>query len=110
MPGYHSVLDALGDPTRRAIVEALRGGPVAVGRIADGLPVSRPAVSRHLRVLAEAGLVRVQSAGSRHLYALDPDGLEAIRAYFDEIWVGALANLKAEAEAHPGTDDGRGPR
>lgn len=84
MHGYHSGLDARGDPTRRAIVEALRGGPVvAVGRIVDGVPVSWPAVSRHLLVLAEAGLVRVQSVGSRNFYALDPDGLEVIRAYFD---------------------------
>ncbi len=110
MQGYHSVLDALGDPTRRAIVEALRGGPVAVGKIADGLPVSRPAVSRHLRVLAEAGLVRVQSAGSRHLYALDPEGLEAIRAYFDAMWLGALANLKSEAEGRPHADEEGSPR
>lgn len=99
MQGYHSVLDALGDPTRRAIVEVLRGGPVAVGKIAEELPVSRPAVSRHLRVLAEAGLVRMQPVGSRNLYALDPEGLEAIRAYFDAMWVGALASLKAEAES-----------
>ena len=109
MPSYQSVLDALGDPTRRAIVEALRGGPVAVGRIADGLPVSRPAVSRHLRVLAEAGLVRVQAVGSRHLYALDPEGLEAIRAYFDEMWAGALANLKSEAEEASDFADGQQP-
>ena len=101
MPTYQSVLDALGDPTRRAIVEQLRDGPRPVGRIAERLPVSRPAVSRHLRVLSEAGLVRVQPVGQRHLYALDPAGLEAIRRYFDDMWAQALAALKQAAEAPP---------
>ena len=96
---YSTVLDALGDPTRRAIVEQLREGPTPVGKIAERLPVSRPAVSRHLRVLSDAGLVRVQPVGSRLLYALDPAGLEAIRSYFDDIWARALADLKSAAEA-----------
>lgn len=100
-----AVLDALGDPTRRAIVEELRAGPAAVGRIAERLPVSRPAVSRHLRVLSEAGLVRAQPVGTRRLYALDPAGLEAIRAYFDEMWLRALESLKAEAEASKRTGE-----
>jgi DNA-binding transcriptional ArsR family regulator len=95
---YASVLDALGDPTRRAIVEQLRRGPTPVGKIAERLPVSRPAVSRHLRVLSDAGLVRVQPVGSRRLYALDPTGLEQIRAYFDDMWARALGDLKAVAE------------
>ena len=99
---YATVLDALGDPTRRAIVECLRDGPTPVGKIAEVLPVSRPAVSRHLRLLTEAGLVRVQPVGSRRLYALDPAGLEAIRGYFDAMWVRALADLKSVAEReHP---------
>jgi DNA-binding transcriptional ArsR family regulator len=96
---YATVLNALGDPTRRAIVEQLREGPTPVGKIAERLPVSRPAVSRHLRVLSEAGLVRVQPVGSRRLYALDPAGLEQIRAYFDDIWARALADLKSAAES-----------
>jgi DNA-binding transcriptional ArsR family regulator len=91
-------MDALGDPTRRAIFERLRSGPRAVGELADELPVSRPAVSQHLRVLKEAGLVTERRNGTRRLYRVDPDGLAELRAYFDEFWNEALAAFKAAAE------------
>ena len=91
-------MDALGDPTRRAIFEQLRRGPRAVGEIAGELPVSRPAVSQHLRVLKEAGLVTERRDGTRRLYRLDPDGLGELRDYFDQFWDAALADFKATAE------------
>jgi DNA-binding transcriptional ArsR family regulator len=91
-------MDALGDPTRRAIFEQLRRGPRAVGEIAAELPVSRPAVSQHLRVLKDAGLVTERREGTRRLYRLDPDGLGELRAYFDGFWTEALAGFKAAAE------------
>jgi DNA-binding transcriptional ArsR family regulator len=91
-------MNALGDPTRRAIFERLRSGPQAVGEIADELPISRPAVSQHLRVLKEAGLVTERRNGTRRIYRVDPDGLAGLRAYFDEFWNEALAAFKAAAE------------
>ena len=91
-------MDALGDPTRRAILERLRRGPRAVGELAARLPVSRPAVSQHLRVLEHAGLVCVRRDGTRHLYSLNPRGLAELRAYFDRFWDDALAAFKAAAE------------
>jgi DNA-binding transcriptional ArsR family regulator len=91
-------MDALGDPTRRAIFERLRAKPLSVGEIADGLPVSRPAVSQHLRVLKEAGLVTERRNGTRRLYRLDPDGVGELRDYFDDFWTDALAAFKAETE------------
>jgi DNA-binding transcriptional ArsR family regulator len=91
-------LDALGDRTRRAVFESLRGGPRAVGEIAATLPVSRPAVSQHLRVLKGAGLVREQKAGTRRLYRIDPLAVAAVRDYFDGFWTDALRAFKAEAE------------
>src|SRR5437773_1091293 len=95
---YRTAMDALGDPTRRAIYEQLRRGPRAVGEIAGELPVSRPAVSQHLRVLKEARLVTERRDGTRRLYRLDPDGLGELRDYFDQFWTDALAAFKAEAE------------
>jgi len=95
---YQSAMDALGDPTRRAIFEQLRRGPRAVGEIAGELPVSRPAVSQHLRVLKKAGLVSERRDGTRRLYRLDPDGLAEVRRYFDDFWSEALAGFKAVAE------------
>jgi DNA-binding transcriptional ArsR family regulator len=92
-------MDALGDPTRRAIFERLRQGALAVGQIADELPISRPAVSQHLRVLKEAGLVRERRDGTRRLYRVDPDGLGELRDYFDDFWSQALESFKAEAES-----------
>ena len=84
------VLDALGDPTRRAVLELLRDGPRAVVDIASALPVSRPAVSQHLRVLKGAGLVTERKDGTRHLYRVDPDGLAALRTYLESFWTDAL--------------------
>ena len=91
-------MDALGDPTRRAIFERLARGPRAVGELASELPVSRPAVSQHLKVLKDAGLVVDSRAGTRRLYRLDPDGVGAVRAYFDAFWNQALAAFKAAVE------------
>jgi DNA-binding transcriptional ArsR family regulator len=92
--------DALGDPTRRAIFERLAGGPLAVGEIARELPVSRPAVSQHLKILREAGLVDARADGTRRLYQLDPRGVGALRDYFDAFWSHALAAFKAAAETN----------
>jgi DNA-binding transcriptional ArsR family regulator len=83
---------ALGDGTRRAIVERLAHGPLAVGELARDLPVSRPAVSQHLKVLKSAGLVRDRAAGTRRVYQLDPAGLDALRADLDRFWTQALAS------------------
>src|SRR3954464_7360191 len=95
-------MDALGDPTRRAIFEQLRSGSRSVGEIAADLPVSRPAVSQHLRVLKEAGLVTERRSGTRRFYRLDPDGLGELRRYVEEYWTQALAALKEEAEREKG--------
>jgi DNA-binding transcriptional ArsR family regulator len=89
---------ALADPTRRRVLERLAGGPRPVGEIARGLPVSRPAVSQHLKVLKEAGLVSDHPDGARRIYAIDPQGLGAMRAWLDQFWDVALASLKAEIE------------
>ncbi|HXY18524.1 MAG TPA: metalloregulator ArsR/SmtB family transcription factor [Gemmatimonadales bacterium] len=89
---------ALGDPTRRAVFERLARGPRPVGEIARGLPVTRPAVSQHLRVLKDAGLVRERRQGTRRLYSVDPSGLEAMRGYLDQFWNRALAAFKTAAE------------
>jgi DNA-binding transcriptional ArsR family regulator len=91
-------MDALGDPTRRAIFERLAEGPRAVGALASELPVSRPAVSQHLKVLKEAGLVVDTRHGTRRLYRLDPAGVGAVRAYFDTFWNQALAAFKTTLE------------
>jgi DNA-binding transcriptional ArsR family regulator len=95
---YTQALHALGDPTRRAVLEQLRKGPRAVGEIAARLPVSRPAVSQHLRVLKEAGLVTERQTGTRRLYRVDPDGLAELREYLEGFWEEALASFKAAAE------------
>jgi DNA-binding transcriptional ArsR family regulator len=91
-------LDALGDPTRRAIFERLRSGPLAVGELARGLPVSRPAVSQHLRVLKEAGLVTDRAQGTRRLYRVDQRGLAGLRDYFESFWDETLAAFREAAE------------
>lgn len=93
------IFAALGDPTRRAIFERLEQGPRTVGDLAAGLPVSRPAVSQHLKVLKEAGLVRVHAVGTRRYHELDPAGLVALRAYVDRFWDRALAAFQEAAEA-----------
>jgi DNA-binding transcriptional ArsR family regulator len=82
--------DALGDETRRAILSQLKGGPLTVGELAGRVPVSRPAVSQHLRVLKEALLVRERKAGTRRIYRINPDGIAALRDYLDEFWERAL--------------------
>ena len=91
-------LSALGDPTRRVIFERLGDRPRAVGELARELPVSRPAVSQHLKVLKDAGLVTDRQAGTRRIYQLDPDGVGALRAYLDGFWNQALAAFKEAAE------------
>ena len=98
MKTYEKTLEALADPTRRAIVDRLRAGEASVGEIAAALPVSRPAVSQHLRVLEGAGLVSHQTAGTRHIYRVEPGGLGELRAYIDRIWDEALARFKTEVE------------
>lgn len=94
-----AVLDALGDPTRRAIIERLVEHPAAVGELAASLPVSRPAVSQHLKVLKDAGLVLVDQAGTRRIYRVDPSGIEALRAYLDRFWGRALVSFKSAVES-----------
>ena len=88
-------MDALGDPTRRAIFERLAEGPCAVVEIAEGLPVSRPAVSQHLKVLKEAGLITERRAGTRRLYAANPQALGELRAAIEAMWHDALAGMAA---------------
>jgi DNA-binding transcriptional ArsR family regulator len=92
-------LGALGDPTRRAIVERLRTGPAAVGEIAAALPVSRPAVSKHLRVLEASHLVTHVRRGNRSLYRIDTTGLRALRDYVDAFWTDVLDSFAAHAQA-----------
>jgi DNA-binding transcriptional ArsR family regulator len=92
------VMNALGDPTRRAVFERLGDGPASVGAIAGRLPVSRPAVSQHLKVLKQAGLVTDRQLGNRRIYSLDPDGLGALRAYVDRFWTQALDAFKTAVE------------
>jgi DNA-binding transcriptional ArsR family regulator len=96
---YEEALVALADPTRRRVLEQLRGGPKAVGAIAARLPVSRPAVSQHLRVLRDAGLVQDRAEGTRRIYSIDPNGLGALRAWLDQFWDHALAAFQAEVES-----------
>jgi len=99
------VLTALADPTRRQVFELLRRGPRPVGELAGELPVSRPAVSQHLKVLKDAGLVREQRDGTRRLYAPNGDGLAALRDYVDGLWDEALAAFKTAAEETTEGDD-----
>jgi DNA-binding transcriptional ArsR family regulator len=96
---------ALADPTRRRVLERLAAGPRAVGDIADGLPVSRPAVSQHLKVLKEAGLVSDRQEGARRIYAIDPQGLGVMRAWLDRFWDAAMAAFAAEVERQSANDE-----
>lgn len=98
-------MDALGDGTRRLILERLRGGPRAVGELAAELPVSRPAVSQHLRVLKEAGLVTERRNGTRRLYRVDTDGFAEVRDYLESFWTDVLAAFEAAAEAEAEKED-----
>jgi DNA-binding transcriptional ArsR family regulator len=95
---YATALSCLADPTRRRIFERLRAGPASVGVVARGLPVSRPAVSQHLKVLKEAGLVSDRPDGTRRVYYVDPDGLGELRSWLDQFWSDALAAFKAEVD------------
>jgi DNA-binding transcriptional ArsR family regulator len=105
---YGEAITALADPTRRAVFERLRRGPRPVGEIARELPVSRPAVSQHLRVLKDAGLVRERREGTRNYYSLNGDGLAELREYVEAFWDDALAAFKEEAEREKGEDDDAG--
>jgi DNA-binding transcriptional ArsR family regulator len=108
-------LDALGDATRMAMFQKLSSGPLAVNELARTLPVSRPAVSQHLKVLKDAGLVLDIKAGTRRLYQLNPEGVARLRAHFDQMWTKAMSNFQAVAEKSPtgdkhGKPSGRGRR
>jgi DNA-binding transcriptional ArsR family regulator len=98
---------ALADPTRREVFERLGAGPRSVGEIAEGLPVSRPAVSQHLKVLKEAGLVSDHPEGTRRVYQIDPQGLGQMRAWLDRFWDAALAAFQAEVERQSQDEDGK---
>ena len=95
---YGKALQCLSDPTRRRVFERLRGGPKSVGVLATGLPVSRPAVSQHLKTLKDAGLVKDKSEGTRRVYYIDPDGLGELRRWLDGFWDDALEAFKKEVE------------
>lgn len=118
--GYQATFNVLADPTRRALLERLEAGPLPVGRLAAGLPISRPAVSKHLRLMKDAGVVRMTEEGTRNLYEIDLGTLEEVRKYIDRFWSTSLVRLKEAAEtswrggaptssgdarrsAHPGT-------
>jgi DNA-binding transcriptional ArsR family regulator len=96
---YQNGFSALADPTRRQIFERLARRPRPVGELAEGLPVSRPAVSQHLKVLADAGLVVATRDGNRRLYRVDPDGVAGMRSYLDRFWTDALAAFEDAARA-----------
>jgi DNA-binding transcriptional ArsR family regulator len=98
MANAERVLDALGDPTRRLVFKRLRRGARSVGEIAEGLDVSRPAVSQHLKVLKAARLAVSRAEGTRRLYAVDPRGIEAVRSWLNGVWDEALAAFKEAAE------------
>jgi DNA-binding transcriptional ArsR family regulator len=103
-----AALAALADPTRRQLFERLRTGPRAVGEMARGMPISRPAVSQHLAVLKTAGLVRDTAQGTRRVYEIDPQGLAAIRAWLDDMWGDALGSFGASLgkDSDPGSRRG----
>jgi DNA-binding transcriptional ArsR family regulator len=97
---YQESFVALADPTRRGVLEQLRRGPKSVGKIAEGMPVSRPAVSQHLAILKKAGLVADRAEGTRRVYYIDPNGLAGIRIWLDQFWEDALSAFQAQlAEA-----------
>ena len=95
---YGNVLVALADPTRRRVLERLRKGPLAVGEIAQSMPISRPAVSQHLKVLKDAGLVIDRAEGTQRVYSIDPKGLGALRAWLDQFWDQALLAFQTEVD------------
>jgi DNA-binding transcriptional ArsR family regulator len=95
---YQMALAALSDPTRLAVLERLRAGPMTVGQLAEGMPVSRPAVSQHLRALKDAGLVRDEPRGTARIYRIHAEGLRELRDWLDTFWDDALARFKDHAE------------
>jgi DNA-binding transcriptional ArsR family regulator len=95
---YETVLEALGDRTRRQIVQCLKVSPAAVGELAAQLPVSRPAISQHLRILRDSHLVTFETSGTRNVYRLDPTGLEALRHWLDDFWTTVLESFATHAE------------
>jgi len=99
MPDADNQLAALADPTRRAIFERLARRPMSVGELAEGFPVSRPAVSQHLKALRAARLVEHEKAGTQNIYRVNPEGIAALRRYLDNLWTRALGDFKAAAEA-----------
>jgi DNA-binding transcriptional ArsR family regulator len=101
---YGEALTTLADPTRRAVFERLRKGPASVGEIAAGVPVSRPAVSQHLKVLKEAGLVADEPRGTARIYHIHAEGLRELRDWLDGFWDDALSNFKAHAESKSGDE------
>ena len=105
---YGSALAALADPTRRRVFERLKKGPRAVSEVARGLPVSRPAVSQHLKALKEAGLVADRPEGTRRVYFIDPQGLGELRRWLDQFWDGALATFQSEVERGASVEKGKG--
>src|SRR5499433_3809791 len=104
---YGKALQCLSDPTRRRVFERLRAGPQSVGVLARGLPVSRPAVSQHLKALKSAGLVSDRPEGTRRVYYIDPEGLGALRRWLDQFWDEALAAFAAEVETSHEKDKGK---
>src|SRR5580693_9456857 len=104
---YDQSFAALADPTRRDIFERIVRAPGAVGELAASFPISRPAVSQHLRVLADAGLVTVRSDGARRVYSADPRGLSELRSYVDRMWAGALGEFEKAAKTHARNPSGR---
>lgn len=96
---YETAIAALADPSRRAIVERLRAGGLPVGEIANDLPISRPAVSQHLRVLTDAGLLTCASSGNKRIYAISPEGIDALRQYLDSLWDDALSCFARAAQS-----------
>jgi DNA-binding transcriptional ArsR family regulator len=105
MTNATAMLTALGDPTRQAILDRLTRGPLAVGQLADALPVSRPAVSQHLKVLKEVGLVTDRQVGTRRLYQADPEALAVLRAHLDAFWERSLSAFQARAAADQPTGE-----
>jgi DNA-binding transcriptional ArsR family regulator len=99
VPAYQSSqLDALGDATRRAILDRLLKGPASVGKLSEAFPISRPAISQHLRILKDAHLVSDVPNGTRRMYRLNPDGFESLREYFDQFWIQPLEAFKKKVE------------
>jgi DNA-binding transcriptional ArsR family regulator len=101
---YETAFAALADPTRRRVFESLRRGPQTVGHVAARMPVSRPAVSQHLKVLKEAGLVTDRAEGTRRVYQIDPKGLAAVRRWLDQFWDEALTSFQAALDQESSSD------